>query len=357
MSNPKISIICPSYNHEKYVGYFIESVLAQTVQDFELIIVDDCSTDNNVKEIEKFHDKRIKLIKHEYNQGINASLTDGINEASSDIICTVASDDMLCEDYIESILNIFESENADVIYVSLDLCNKFNKRLNKKISVENKPGFEILRESFVGQNQVPSPGMAIKKSAILPFLPLPKGLFQFSDWDLHNKLLFHNKVYLTDKCLVMYRFYQNSTSARSQYVVAREAMETDAMMDYFLKIKDPEKFKQIFSGLYEQFGEPTTKTIPYFLARIALTSEIYSKRQWGYKVLIKFITDSDNQKLLHSLYGICFRDIVSLVPLESDCGCVNCVNKVKKYRKLFKVALAALVISLVINFVSLGGYW
>ncbi len=354
MSNPKISIICPSYNHEKYVGYFIERVLAQTVQDFELIIVDDCSTDNNVREIEKFHDKRIKLIKHEYNQGINASLTDGINEASSDIICTIASDDMLCEDYVESILSIFKSEDTDVIYVSLDLCDKFNKRLNKKISVENKPGFEILRESFIGQNQVSSPGMAIKKSAILPLLPLPKGLFQFSDWDLHNKLLFHNKVYLTDKCLVMYRFYQNSTSARSQYVVAREAMETDAMMDYFLKIKDPENFKQIFSGLYEQFGEPTAKTIPYFLARIALTSEIYSKRQWGYKVLIRFITDNDNLQLLNSLYGLCFHDIISLVPLEFG---DYYVTKTKKYRKLFKVALAALIISLVINFVSLGGHW
>lgn len=355
MSNPKISIICPSYNHEKYVGYFIESVLAQTVQDFELIIVDDCSTDNNVREIEKFHDKRIKLIKHEYNQGINASLTDGINEASSDIICTAASDDMLCEDYVESILSIFKSEDTDVIYVSLDLYDEFNKKLNTKISVENKPGFEILRESFVGQNQVPSPGMAIKKSAILPFLPLPKGLVQFSDWDLHNKLLSNdNKVYLTDKCLVKYRFHQNGTSARSNHVIAREAMETDMIMDYFLKTKDPEKFKQIFSGLYEQFGEPNSKTIPYFLARIALTSEIYSKRQWGYKVLIKFITDGDNLKLLHSLYGICFRDIVLLVPLEFG---DYYVNKVKKYRKLFKVALIALIISLIINVIGVVRCW
>lgn len=350
MNNPKVSIICPSYNHEKYVGYFIESVLAQTVQDFELVIVDDCSTDNNVKAIEKFRDDRIKLIKHGYNQGINASLTDGINSASSDIVCIVASDDMLCENYIESILNIFKENDVSVVSVSLDFYDEFNRRLNNKIIVGNKSNWEILRESFIGQNSVPSPGMAIKKTAILPLLPLPKGLIQFSDWDLHNKLLLDNKVYVTDECLIKYRFYPNSTSARSRQVAAREAMETDYMMDYFLEIKDPEKFKKIFSGLYDQFGEPNSKTIPYFLARMALTSKIYSKRQWGYKVLLRFITDGDNLKLLHSLYGLCFHDIISLVPLES---CDYSVNKTKKYRNLFKVTLIMLIISLVFNITSI----
>ncbi len=76
--NPKISILTPSFNHEKFVGFFIESVLKQTLEDFELIIVDDCSSDNNVNEILKFKDPRIKLIQHPYNQGINA----GINTAS-----------------------------------------------------------------------------------------------------------------------------------------------------------------------------------------------------------------------------------------------------------------------------------
>lgn len=53
---PKFSILYSSFNHEKYTAHFIESVLCQTEQDFELIIVDDCSTDNNVAVIERYND-------------------------------------------------------------------------------------------------------------------------------------------------------------------------------------------------------------------------------------------------------------------------------------------------------------
>ncbi|WP_039872494.1 glycosyltransferase family 2 protein, partial [Helicobacter canadensis] len=72
--NPKISILTPSFNHEKYIGFFLQSVLGQTFQNFELIIVDDCSWDKNLEEIKKFKDERIKLIRHDYNKGINAAL-------------------------------------------------------------------------------------------------------------------------------------------------------------------------------------------------------------------------------------------------------------------------------------------
>ena len=54
--NPLISVVCPSYNHEKYVKYFIESLINQTYSNWELIIVDDCSTDHNIDEIKKIKD-------------------------------------------------------------------------------------------------------------------------------------------------------------------------------------------------------------------------------------------------------------------------------------------------------------
>ncbi|EHF7964559.1 glycosyltransferase, partial [Campylobacter coli] len=53
---PKISILTPCFNHEKYISAYLQSVLNQTFNDFELIIVDDCSSDQSIKEIEKFHD-------------------------------------------------------------------------------------------------------------------------------------------------------------------------------------------------------------------------------------------------------------------------------------------------------------
>ena len=67
---PKVSVIIPSYNHEKYVAYALECVLNQTFQDFEIIITDDYSSDKSVKEIKKFNDTRIKLFPSARNRGV-----------------------------------------------------------------------------------------------------------------------------------------------------------------------------------------------------------------------------------------------------------------------------------------------
>ena len=120
MSNKaKISFVVLSYNHEKYVKLFIESVLAQTEQNFELIIIDDCSLDNNVNQIIKFNDPRIKLVKNLYNKGINRSFSEGCYLAEADIISFLASDDILLPQYSTLILEEFK-KTIDVVYCPLE---------------------------------------------------------------------------------------------------------------------------------------------------------------------------------------------------------------------------------------------
>ena len=67
MYNPKVSVIMPSYNKEKYIAASIESILAQTFQNFELIIIDDASTDNSVAIICKYQDERIRFFQNNTN--------------------------------------------------------------------------------------------------------------------------------------------------------------------------------------------------------------------------------------------------------------------------------------------------
>ena len=68
-TNPKISVIIPMYNVEKYLNFCISSVMGQTFKDFELILVDDCSTDKTVEVAKKFDDPRIKILRNEKNFG------------------------------------------------------------------------------------------------------------------------------------------------------------------------------------------------------------------------------------------------------------------------------------------------
>ena len=354
----KISILCPTYNHEKYIKYFIDSVLSQTEQDFELIIIDDCSKDNTSQEILKYKDPRITFVKHDYNKGINATLTDLINLAKSDIVTTIASDDMLCKNYIECVLNTFNS-NPDVstVYVSLQYVDEENNEIKNGnvILDENKSQIDIIRDSFFGENPLPSPGMAFKKEAIKDFLPLPFGLIQYSDWQLNNYLLLNTKILVINKCLVNYRITPNSACSRSKKVINREKIETDLLMEPFLNIKDINKFKLIFKDFYEEFGEPTISTIPYFIARLALKSKNIEKQRFGYLLLIKFISKDNNLDLIHNLYGLNYADIINLIEFynpeteEINQNISHYIKKIKKYKKLSKI-LGTILLFVIILF-------
>src|SRR3972149_8504173 len=108
MGTPKGSSVIPAYNHEKYVGEAIQSVLEQTFPDFELIIINDGSTDNTESEILKFKDDRIRYYSQE-NRGLSATLNRGIELARGEFFNFLPSDDIFYQDKIEIQLNEFEA--------------------------------------------------------------------------------------------------------------------------------------------------------------------------------------------------------------------------------------------------------
>lgn len=97
---PLVSVVIPSYNHERYIGEAIESVLAQSASDFEIIVVDDGSSDNSVNVVEKFDDNRIKLFTQN-NRGAHQALNNGIEQASAPWIAILNSDDRFRSDKLE----------------------------------------------------------------------------------------------------------------------------------------------------------------------------------------------------------------------------------------------------------------
>ena len=91
---PKISIILPNYNSEKYLKETIESVLNQTYRDFEFIIVDDASTDKSMDIIRSFQDSRIKYIQSDRNRQVAYTANIGMEMAEGEYIARIDSDDI-----------------------------------------------------------------------------------------------------------------------------------------------------------------------------------------------------------------------------------------------------------------------
>ena len=99
-NNHLISVIVPVYNRSNVIARTISSVLAQTYQNFELIIIDDGSTDDLDKEISKFSDKRILFLKLSKNKGVAAARNFGISNSNGQAIVFLDSDDELYPEYI-----------------------------------------------------------------------------------------------------------------------------------------------------------------------------------------------------------------------------------------------------------------
>ena len=104
--SPKVSVIINNYNYETYIGAAVESVLNQTFSDFELIVVDDGSTDNSRAIIASFQDNRIQIVL-KANGGQASALNAGFSMAKGLYVAFLDSDDLFDKDKLERVLNVF----------------------------------------------------------------------------------------------------------------------------------------------------------------------------------------------------------------------------------------------------------
>src|SRR5688572_20082581 len=94
MHKPLVTVLMPVYNAEKYLREAMDSILKQTLTDFEFLIIDDGSKDNSVDIINAYTDPRIRLVKNEHNLGISKTLNRGIEMASAELIARMDADDI-----------------------------------------------------------------------------------------------------------------------------------------------------------------------------------------------------------------------------------------------------------------------
>ena len=101
-----ISVVIPLYNKEKSIASTLHSVINQTFKDYEIVIVNDGSTDNSVAEVEKIHDARIRLI-NQQNAGVSAARNRGIEEAKGELIAFLDADDEWLPEYLSTQYKLF----------------------------------------------------------------------------------------------------------------------------------------------------------------------------------------------------------------------------------------------------------
>jgi succinoglycan biosynthesis protein ExoO len=121
MSCPKVSVIIPAYNTEAYIERAIESALSQTLEDIEIIFVDDASVDLTVAKVAKFSDPRLKLLVNEGNLGAGATRNRALKVATGKWIAVLDSDDWYTPERLEKLVKIAQEQDADLVVDNLYL--------------------------------------------------------------------------------------------------------------------------------------------------------------------------------------------------------------------------------------------
>jgi len=215
--SPLVSVIMPVYNQEQFISVAIKSVLEQTYKDWELIIVDDGSTDNTLEVISKFKDPRIHLVSqsHVGLEGLDRTYNKALSVSRGDLVAILEGDDFWPFDKLEKQIKAFEDPE---VVLSFGLCLYVDEKGNilgksKGVKLAEATG-QKLRKIFLFRNFIPSVTVMIRKEALLPegFIEI-KGV-PFVDFPTWFVLTYKGRFAFVDDVLGYWRRYSTQTSAK-----------------------------------------------------------------------------------------------------------------------------------------------
>jgi len=231
----KFSVIIPLYNKEPHVKRALDSVINQTVQDFEIIVVNDGSTDKSADVVKTFSDARIRLI-NQKNAGVSVARNRGINEAKSELIAFLDADDEWMPDYLETILRLREKYPCAGLYAT-SLKTEFidnvlmdkDEELRKLIPDEGLilNFFKVNLKDISHKDIFYTSSVTVPKKIFLELGGFQTGFWWGEDIDMWGRIaLKHPFVYSSQVCAVYYQNVVNSAAYRRKPVKGHPLLNT-----------------------------------------------------------------------------------------------------------------------------------
>lgn len=217
-----VSFVMPAYNAGKFIGQAIESILSQTLTTWELIIVDDKSTDDTLDIINHYNDSRIRIIHREINSGsARLPLLDGIRQAKYEWISCIGDDDFIESSFLERLIMRQKQTEAEIVGSTLQLCNDAGYQVNKTIPDNPFDGCISGQEAFFLTILSPwkfgANGMLVRRDAYLKAAEQNPYFYMNSDEvDIRRILLESSSVSMSD-ANYYYRQHNNSITKKLSY--------------------------------------------------------------------------------------------------------------------------------------------
>jgi glycosyltransferase involved in cell wall biosynthesis len=217
MVQPKISVIIPVYNGEKYLDRCISSILSQTFKEFECLVVNDCSTDNSLEVCNTFKkaDSRIKVYHKEYNGGTAQARKTGVSYANAEYIIFVDQDDWIESTMLEELYTKIRLERYDMVYC--DFYDEYpQKTIYRKQDTRDQDNIELIKEIIAWDNFLPVIWNKLVKAEIYQKVDFPKITYSEDRAIMVQVLYFCNKIGYINKGLYHWCHIPKSASRASE---------------------------------------------------------------------------------------------------------------------------------------------
>jgi glycosyltransferase involved in cell wall biosynthesis len=215
---PKVSVIMPCFNHERFVVESVNGILAQTHPDLELIIVEDCSSDNSWDVIRSLtaKDCRIKVIRHERNQGASKSRNDGLRAAGGAFVGFCDADDIWESGKLRFQMNQLQNNpDYDVVYCDTIIIDENGSPTGQRFS-ELFPGPKTasgwLFRELVVRNFINMQSVLMRKECVQSVGYFDEGIKWVEDWWYWVRLSRHRRFLYSNEPLAKYRVHGHSTN-------------------------------------------------------------------------------------------------------------------------------------------------
>lgn len=331
----KVSVVLTSYNHAEYVDQSIKSILNQTYGQFELYIIDDCSTDGSWENICSYKDKRIHSSRLEKNTGC-AYLPDTISTLKSPYIAIAHCDDCWQPDKLEKQVAYLDNHpEVSACFTRVQLIDEEGQPFNENGHIyadvfdkENRTRQEWLRYFFDYGNCLCHPSVLIRAEAYSKYNLFTQGLSGIPDFVQWIRLCRHAEIWIYPEKLTCFRIRKNeqNTSGDAAEKHYRNFIEQYFTLGEYVDLENEREFLKIFPEATQYIIEG--EFMPAFAyARILLQQQNSPmKHLYAYQLLYTLLQSKTSRQRLERLYGYTSKefakdkqqeDVFSLIPQQS----------------------------------------
>ncbi len=363
---PIVSIVMIAYNDGRYIADILNSILAQTFSNFEIILIDNSSTDNTAEVIAGFSDPRLRSFRNE-NVGLSEGYNIGIAKARGEYIAISNADDLWKAQKLEKQLELMQDESVGVVFCTADLIDDNGRQLsdeeakNYPFNFENRTSEENYQRLFFNSNYFCAPSALIRKE-LLQQRPFDAMLIQLQDFEMWLHLVQKKAFKTVQESCFQYRVrLDGSNLSLSQKNKSRVAFELGIVYRHFFDNVDQNFFKRAFASHLRNPDFNSTEELEFEKGFLYLKMQHPAIYALGLEKLYELMSNPTSRKFGEERYKIKMRDVweQALLPVYNDPAQFHeTVNQLERLNAELKCAQNELAqVKSTMNAITSGKFW